>query len=262
MCKYFIAGFGFIFFFNTALAALYTGNGDISFGGAVGLGNLSLTDNGSVVSATFTKGSGDFNSDLIIFIDSKSGGFSSTIGFTDASSRLTRAISGLDGTGNRATATFASGFSADYAIALAAHSGNQAGRLFQLVNNGSHIDLGSVGLNPTTSQSSTYTFSFSLSSLGLAPGQSFKMESTYIGDTGFRSLESFESLTGFTGWDSVAFDNADTYFTAVPEPINAALPVFALVALTAVISRGKFERWIRTSAICKTVAQYRTANTA
>src|SRR5207237_9425935 len=111
------------------------------------------------------------------------GGFSDTSQFTDSSSKLRKAVSVIDGTGNRYTATFATGFTADYAIALAAHSGNGAGELFRLLNNGSHVDLGSVSLNPTTtSTASSYSFQFNLSDIGItaAPGVSFKFESSYI----------------------------------------------------------------------------------
>ena len=136
---------------------------------------------------------------LVIFIDSKTGGFSTTSGLTDSSGRLTRAISGISGNGDRAIADFANGFAADYAIALRPRSVADSDQLFQLVNNGAHTALGSVNLNPlSTQESGTYTFSFNLADIGLAPGAgvSFKFESTYLGETGFRSLESFESLSG------------------------------------------------------------------
>jgi len=69
-------------------------------------------------------------------------------------------------------------------------------------------------------------------------GASFKFESTYIGDTGSRSLESFESLTGDVGWNSVTFNNFDTYVTAVPEMTNPALAIFGGIALGTGAVRG------------------------
>jgi hypothetical protein len=97
--KFFAVGLAlFVSVSGSSLAAIYNGNGDTSFFGAVGQGHLSLTDNGTTVSGTFTKGSGDFLDVLVLFIDSKSGGFSTTSGFTDSASKLTRAVSGIDGT--------------------------------------------------------------------------------------------------------------------------------------------------------------------
>jgi hypothetical protein len=227
-------GLGLFLSFSGARAALYNGNGDTSFGGAVGTGSLTLTDNGTTVSGTFTRGNGSFLDVLVIFIDSKSGGFSTTTGFTDSGSRLTRAISGIDGTGNRATADFASGFTADYAIALRPRSAADPGSLFQLVNNGTHNFISSVNISPTgTGTSSSYTFSFSLGDIGVTGGQgaSIKFESSYIGDTGSRSLESFESLSGDTGWTSVTFSTFDTYITAVPEMTVPALAIFGAMAV-------------------------------
>jgi len=234
MKQFFAVGLGIFLLVSHSRGALYLGNGDTSFSGAVGLGSLSLTDNGTVISGTFTRGTGSFLDSLVIFIDSKSGGFSTTSGFTDASTRQARNISGLDGTGNRATATFATGFSADYAIVLANHNSNHGGELYQVVNNGTHIDIGSVNLSPIDSgTASSYTFSLNWSDIGLtgAPGVSFKFESTYIGDTGFRSLESFETLTGDPGWGDVTFGNFHTYVAPVPETTNVALAVFGAAAL-------------------------------
>ncbi len=226
---------------NVAQGALYNGNGNTSFGGAIGTGSLSLTDNGSTVTGTVTKGSGSFFDILVIFIDSKGGGFSTTSGFTDSSSKLTKAISGVDGSGNRAMADFATGFTADYAIALRPRSAADPDQLFQLVNNGAHVPLARVNLDPVNTESSgTYTFSFNLSDIGLIPGGgvSFKIESTYIGDSGSRSLESFESLNGEPGWVSVSFDTFDTYVLApVPETTSMALAIFGGVALLHGISR-------------------------
>ena len=239
--NFFAVGLALVFSVAGSRGAIYSGNGDSSFFGAVGHGSLTLTDNGTTVSGTFTRGTGDFLDVLVLFIDSNSGGFSTTSGFTDSGSRLTRAVSGIDGTGNRASADFATGFSADYAIALRPRSAADPDQLFQLVNSGSHNRVGSVNLSPVgTGSSSTYTFSFNWSDIGLAGGSgaSFKFESTYIGDTGSRSLESFESLTGDVGWNSVLFSTFDTYVSAVPEMTNPALAIFGGIVLGTGAFRG------------------------
>jgi hypothetical protein len=239
----FAVGLALTVSFGDSPGAVYNGNGDTSFGGTVGNGSLTLTDNGTTVSGTFTRGTGhDFSDNLVIFIDSKSGGYSTTSGFNDAGSTLRKAISGVDANAspNRAVADFASGFSADYAIVLRPRSptGSSDG-LFQLMNTLDHTFLGSVNLSPTANQtSSTYTFSFNWSDIGVIGGQgaSFKFESSYIGigannDSVIRSLESFESLASDPDNSTrVIFSTFDTY-TAVPEMTNAALTLFGGIAL-------------------------------
>src|SRR3989441_7681130 len=101
-----------------ALAATYSGNGNSGFGGPIGLGSLTLTDNGTTVSGTVNKGPNGFNDVLVIYIDSQAGGFADTSGFADGADGLRKAISGFDGGGNRSLLTFTGGFSPDYAIAL------------------------------------------------------------------------------------------------------------------------------------------------
>ena len=241
MKKLWVVGLGSLLSFNSVRGAIYNGNGSTYFGGAVGTGSLQLTDNGTTLSGTFTRGTGglgSFSDILVIFIDSKPGGFSSTSGFTDASSLLTKAISGVDGTGNRTIADFpTSGFLADYAIALRPASAAGSDQLFQLANAGSHTGLGTVSLSPVgTTGSSTYNFSVNLTDLGMVAGQggSFKFESSYVSSAGVHSLESFETFTGDSEpQNTVTFDSFHTYVTAVPEPANAALAVFSGLALGA-----------------------------
>ena len=249
-------GLGLFVSLNGAEGALYNGNGSTSFGGAVGTGSLTLSDNGTTVSGTFTRGTGgggSFTDFLVIYIDSKSGGFSTTSGFTDYGSLLRKAVSGADGVNTRALADFASGFSADYAIALRPFKASDPGSLFQLVNNGTYTLVSSVNISPAgTSTSSAYTFSFSLSDIGVTGGQgaSIKFESTYIGignnnDAVIRSLESFESLAyDPDNPDRVIFSTLDTYITAVPETTQSALAVFGGIVIGSGFLR-QARRWIR-----------------
>src|SRR5438552_13303524 len=101
----------------TALAATYSGNGNSGFGGPIGLGSLTLTDNGTTVSGTVNKGPNGFNDTLVLYIDSQAGGFSDTSGFADGADGLRKSISGFDGGGNRSVLTF-SGMLPEYAIAM------------------------------------------------------------------------------------------------------------------------------------------------
>src|SRR5436190_14556353 len=93
----------------SGFAATYSGNGNSGFGGPVGLGSLTLTDNGTTVSGTVNKGPNGINDVLVIYIDSQAGGFSDTSGFGDGADGLRKAISGFDGGANRSLMTFAVG---------------------------------------------------------------------------------------------------------------------------------------------------------
>src|SRR5258708_25044592 len=80
----------------TASAATYSGNGNSGFGGPIGLGSLTLTDNGTTVSGTVNKGPNGLNDVLVIYIDSLGGGFADTSGFADGADGFRKAISGFD----------------------------------------------------------------------------------------------------------------------------------------------------------------------
>src|SRR6266436_8870831 len=98
-------------------AATYSGNGNSGFGGPIGLGSLTFTDDGTTVSGTVNKGPNGFNDVLVLYVDSLSGGFTDTSGFADGADGLRRSISGFDGGGNRSLLTMPPGFLPDYAIA-------------------------------------------------------------------------------------------------------------------------------------------------
>src|SRR3954447_12198540 len=87
-------------------AATMSGNGNSGFGGPIGLGSLTLTDDGTTVSGTVNKGPNGFNDVLVLYIDSVAGGFSDPSGFADGADGLRKAISGFDGGGNRSVLTF------------------------------------------------------------------------------------------------------------------------------------------------------------
>ena len=208
-------------------AATYFGNGNTGFGGPVGQGSLTLTDDGTTVSGTFTKGSGAMNDVLVLYVDSVPGGFSTTANFTDNADGLRRAISGYDAFWGRSTLTMPSGFYADYAIALGPSSDNYGG-LWQLQANASHNFINSVNLNPTGNNSaSTYTFSFAVSDIGLTPGsgESFGLFGTLISNTAYRSDEALPgNVSGSQGWNPFASSGDVTYTIAtVPEPSTLAL---------------------------------------
>jgi hypothetical protein len=221
---------GFVLLAGHAQATTYSGNGDTGFGGAIGTGSLTLTDDGTTISGTLTRGSGFFNDSLVIYIDSVSGGFTTTSGFTDAGDGLRKSISGFDGGSNRSTLNFQSGFLPDYAIALGP-ANESFGGLWQLVNGGSHSFIASVSLSPLNNSAATYTFSFSVTQIGLTPnsGATFKLLGTYISNTGFRSTEAIAgNVSGTQGWNTFTQTAGATY-TIVPEPTTYALVAAGLL---------------------------------
>jgi hypothetical protein len=211
----------------SASATNYSGNGNSGFGGPVGLGSLTLTDDGTTITGTINKGPNGFNDALVIYIDSVPGGFTDTSGFGDGADGLRKAISGFDGGVNRSLMTFMPGFTPDYAIALGPADDNFGG-LWQLAAGGANSlnFLSSVNLNPTGNNNSlTYTFSFNVSQIGLTPnsGQSFSLFGTYTSDSGYRSDEAVAGNdVGSQGWNPFT-QTADATYTIVPEPSAIAL---------------------------------------
>jgi PEP-CTERM motif len=210
----------------SASAATYSGNGNSGFGGPIGLGSLTLTDNGTTISGTMNRGANGFNDVLVLYIDSVAGGFSDTSGFADGADGLRRAISGFDGGANRSLMTF-NGMSPDYAIALGPSSDNFGG-LWQLANGGANSlnFVSSVNLNPTGNNlSPTYTFSFNVSDIGMTPnsGATFELFGTYTSNSGYRSDEALPGNdVGAQGWNPFLQTALATY-TIVPEPSSLAL---------------------------------------
>jgi hypothetical protein len=221
----------------TAQAATYSGNGNSGFGGPIGLGSLTLTDNGTTVSGTVNKGPNGFNDVLVLYIDATPGGFSDTSGFGDGADGLRKAISGFDGAANRSLLTFASGFSPDYAIALGPSS-DSFGGLWQLANGGANSlnFISSVNLNPTGNNNSpTYTFSFNVSQIGITPnsGATFGLLGTYISNSGYRSDEAVAGNdVGSQGWNPF-LQTAFVSHPIGPKPCAAALLGLGAAALLA-----------------------------
>jgi PEP-CTERM motif len=216
--------------FHVQASSTYNGNGNTGFGGPLGTGSLTLSDNGTTVSGTFTRGSGNFNDPLVIYIDSVSGGFSTTSGFNDQNDSLRRSISGVGGFG-RSTVNFAPGFQADYAISLGVNGPNFGG-LWGLANgDGNSLNfITSVNLSPNNDTgASSYSFSFDLSQIGLTPNQggSFNFVATVVSESGYRSNETIgnsDAGAGNIANGTLNYTDYVTYnLTPVPEPSSLAL---------------------------------------
>ena len=228
--------------------ATYSGNGNSGFGGTIGGGSLTLTDDGTILSGTLTKGPSGFNDVLVLYVDTAPGGFSDTSGFFDdggGGDALRKAISGYTATDNgggagRSLMTFASGFSPDYAIALGPSAANFGG-VFQLANGGANsfpyqgsADLSGLG----NANNATYTFSLNLSQIGVTAGQSFELFGTYISGSGYRSDEAIAGNdvgASGQGWNPFTQTAFATYTTA-PEPSSIGL---LLLGGAAVFARRK-----------------------
>src|SRR5579884_690786 len=104
---------------GTAGATTYAGNGASGFGGPVGLGSLTITDDGAGnINFSLATG-GALNDDLVLYLDTQSGGANSNLTFTDNADGGRTAISGANnGMGTRSLVTFAPGFGADKAISV------------------------------------------------------------------------------------------------------------------------------------------------
>lgn len=245
---------------HTATATDYQGNRQAGFDGAVGNGLLSLTSDGTTLTGTITNGNtrDGFNDTLVIYIDSVTGGFGDTSSFTDsgdpaASDNLRASISGYNGT-SRAPLSFASGFAADYAIALGPNSAN-FGALFTL-STGAFTYNGNANLTPTnTGTNATYTFSLPFSLFG-SPN-SFKFATTYLSGgtavvngnqtSAYRSNEAYGNtitdLTAPGNTGNVGNDTGSVGFSTfvVPEPSTWAMMVGGVALMVGALRR----RWLR-----------------
>jgi len=224
----------------------FNGNGNGGFGGVVGNSSLeivSLAD--GTLNFTWTRGTGNFNDALVIYIDSVAGGFGDTLSFNDQADPLRRAISGASGgtTGldanTRSIVTFNTGFTADYVFA--ANTG--FGGLWTLTSGGNNslIFNTATGFAPTgDNAAATYTWSFNVADIGLTAnsGESFKFVGTYLNaDNSFRSDEAFgfsiaggNPGAGGIGNYPNTIATSEFTFQTIPEPSTYAMLILGAAA--------------------------------
>ena len=243
----------------------YNGNGGTTFGGPIGNGMLTFTNDGTTLTGTITPGSNAGTNtvydELVIYISTGGTGSGDTSGFTDDGAgganadKLRDAVSGYDatstGTTMQSVVDFASGFAANYAIALSP-VGIAYSAIFGLPGSsttatGSNFDyLGNANLTPT-SKAGPYTFTLPLATIGSPT--SFQFTTTYLDshDTNVinRTDEAFNTLTDLTttangtgngdpNQDTVSL-GSQTY--VVPEPATWAMLFGGFAALIGIQRR-------------------------
>ena len=141
----------------------YSGNGNTGFGGPVGNASINIDDDGTTITVNFTKGAGDFNDTMVMYIANGSSGRSNIDGsVNDTADSNRRAISN-NGSGD---ISFPAGFEATHGIAI----NTGFGGLWEIPSSGSIGDNGlnfidSVG-NPTLNTDASFLFSFDWSEIG------------------------------------------------------------------------------------------------
>jgi hypothetical protein len=191
----------------------YTGNANTGFGDVVGNSSLNFTDDGTTITGTFTKGSGDFNDAMVMYISTgETGRAVIDINVNDEGDPLRRAISsaGTDGS----VITFPSGFQATHAIAINVGFGG----LWSIPATGT---VGNNGLpfieevgSPAINTEASFSFSFNWSDVGLTSQDDFSFVVTYLNSSnGSTSNEAYsDGITGGNpGTTDFSFTNARNY---------------------------------------------------
>lgn len=225
----------------SAFATTYNGNGNTSFGGPIGNGSLTLTDNGITVFGSLTVAGGGLGGNaFVIYLQtpSSASGFGDTSGFNDNGDQLRSALSEYGGVGNKSTLNFGGGgYTPNYGIAIQPGAGINFGGLWSLANGGAFSQnfVSSVGISPTgTDAAGVYTFSFSLASVGMTAGQSFNLFGLEVSTTGYSSAEVIGgTISGANGYGNTQTVNSfSTYATTpVPEPTSLVLGASGLAML-------------------------------
>lgn len=169
------------------------------FGVVIGAGTQHSIDADALGAMTMalTGGTGSCSSAdvIVLYVDSRAGGFATTGGFDDAGDLHRAAISGT-ASGQRATLNFAPTFAADYAIAI----GNGFAGLWEL-GQPAHAFQKTLTIFPVSGGANTCNHELgglTLTDLGIRPGDSFRYVATLInGTNAFRSNE-FHGVAGST----------------------------------------------------------------
>lgn len=220
---------------SSQAATTYVGNGSTAWGGSVGNGNI-VVDDTSLGVLTFTINATTPGNALVLYIDSKSGGFNSTAGFQDGADSLRRAISGYDSTANAGgvgKSTTLMPFSADYAIGV---DGGWGG-MWELANGGDNSLIYRATALSGGFGSGSNVLTLNVSDLGLTAnsGQSFNFFAMMVSPSGYTSPEFIgaSSISGNSGWGNTQTVGAGSTYTLIPEPSSSLLMGLGLAGLAA-----------------------------
>ena len=222
---------------SPAQATNFAGNGNTGFGGPLGQGTLSVTDDGTNIIFTLQRGGGNLNDVVAIYIDTgAAGGYADTSTFTSTGNADVNAIAGYNGS-SRSVMTFTNGFRPSYAIAIQ----NNYMDLFSLANPASFSYI--TGTGESGASSASFSLTIQASQIGLTPGvsSSFRIFGTLTSSTAYRSTEAIagDDYSAF-GQGSYPFTQTAfaTYnFAAPPSP---SYPVTFQVDMTAQVTSGAF----------------------
>jgi hypothetical protein len=192
----FLCFFGCIF--NSYAQVAYSANGNSGFNGAIGGGSLSITDDGTTITVTLTRGSGSFNDTMVMYIDNGSAGRNIIDGnVNDLHDANRTSISN----GNSGDITFPAGFEATHAIAI----NTVFGGLWSIPATGNigNEDLSYINHpigQPSSNMFPTFDFSFDWSVIGLTNTDDFSFVITYGNpDNNNSNTQMFSSDEAFGG---------------------------------------------------------------
>ena len=220
-------------------ATTYVGNGNMSFGGGVGNGNIIIDDTISGTLTITTNVTVGVDNALVIYFDSKVGGFNTTAVFADANDSLRRAISGFEGVkdggvlGGRSTTLLP--FAADFAIGV----DKGWGGLWELADGGNNsLIYRTTALDGGFGASGVGTgkvLTINVADLGLTAnsGQSFNFFAMMVSNTGYTSSEFIgaSSISGNLGYGNTQTLGTGTSYTLIPEPSIGMLMGLGLAGL-------------------------------
>lgn len=238
----------YFFFVNVGTSqVVFNGNGNSGFGSPLGNSMMNFSDDGTTITVNFTKGTGDFNDTMAMYIDNGSAGRTAINGdVNDTADSHRRAISNT-GSGD---ITFPAGFEVTHAIAI----NTSFGGLWSLSSSGMIGDNGldfidAVG-NPALATTASFSFSFDWSEIGLTGSDNFSFVVTYgnPNDGGFNMFSSDEGYgtvaSGNPGFSAFSFSTVlfypsgslgttdfenKTTFKISPNPVNTLFKINNLV---------------------------------
>ncbi len=238
-----------IFFVNVGTSqVVFNGNGNSGFGSPIGNSMMSFSDNGTTITVNFTKGTGDLNDTMVMYIDNGSAGRTAINGdVNDTADGHRRAISNT-GSGDL---TFPAGFEVTHAIAI----NTSFGGLWSIpssgmIGNDGLVYIDAVG-KPDSATTASFSFSFDWSEIGLTSSDNFPFVVTYgnpndnNGTNMFSSDEGYGSVApGNPGISAFSFSTTLFYpsgtlgtddfenkitFKITPNPVNTLFKINNLV---------------------------------